>query len=153
MRRRADRLQRWLAHAWAAPASVAGLMLAVLALAGGARARRVGGVLEVAGGAPWRWLARHGASWQAITLGHVVLGRDAVTLRACRLHEHVHVRQYERLGVLFFVLYAGSSAAARLRGGDAYRDNRFEREAWRLEACRPGRSALVRRADSRSSPT
>jgi hypothetical protein len=135
-----------VAHAWAAPASAVGLVAAALMLAGGARARRVGGVLEVSGGAPWRWLVRRAAAWQAITLGHVVLGRDAATLRACRLHEHVHVRQYERLGLLFFALYAASSAAALLRGGDAYRDNRFEREARRAESLRPGRSTLARQA-------
>ena len=35
----------------------------------------------------------------------------------------------EIFGVLFFVLYAGSSLAQWLRGGRAYFDNRFEREA------------------------
>jgi hypothetical protein len=44
----------------------------------------------------------------------------------------VHVRQYERWGVLFFPLYAASSLWQLARGRDPYRDNRFEREAFRL---------------------
>jgi hypothetical protein len=39
------------------------------------------------------------------------------------------VRQYERWGALFFVLYAVSSLCQWLRGRDPYWHNRFEREA------------------------
>ena len=49
-----------------------------------------------------------------------------------RAHERVHVRQYERLGALFFPLYVGSSLVQWLRGRDPYFDNHFEREAYAL---------------------
>jgi hypothetical protein len=69
-------------------------------------------------------------AFSAITLGHVILGADHATLASVRSHEQVHVRQYERWGVLFFPLYLGSSALAWMRGGDPYRDNAFEQEAF-----------------------
>jgi hypothetical protein len=68
----------------------------------------------------------------AITLGHVVLGSDARALECTRPHERVHVHQYERWGPLFLPAYFVASAWARARGGHAYRDNVFEREARRL---------------------
>jgi hypothetical protein len=43
----------------------------------------------------------------------------------------MHVRQYERWGPFFPLLYLLASFEALIRGGDAYRDNRFEREARR----------------------
>ncbi len=67
-----------------------------------------------------------------MTLGHVVLGRDPAALDQSRAHERVHVAQCERWGVAFLPAYACASALAWLRGGDAYFDNAFEREAWRL---------------------
>jgi hypothetical protein len=68
----------------------------------------------------------------AITLGHVVLARSAADLARCRLHELVHVRQYERWGPLFPPLYLLASCSALLRGTHPYLDNHFEREARRL---------------------
>jgi hypothetical protein len=59
----------------------------------------------------------------------VILGVDRATLAAVRAHEQVHVRQYERWGVLFVPAYLASSAVQLLRGGRPYLDNRFEREA------------------------
>jgi len=58
-----------------------------------------------------------------------VLGIDDAVLAEYRAHEHAHVRQYERWGVLFFVLYAASSLWEALCGKAAYRDNHFERQA------------------------
>jgi hypothetical protein len=132
----AHRCRRLAAHAWAAPATLAGLVLAAIVAAGGGQVGTVGGVLEVSGGRAWPWLARRGWRFQAITLGHVVLARDAAAQRACRVHEHVHVRQYERYGVLFFPAYLAASLAALARGGDPYGDNRFEREAFAAEVPR-----------------
>jgi len=66
----------------------------------------------------------------AITFGHVIIGVDHVVLRRVRSHEHVHVQQYERWGVLFFPLYVGSSVVQLLRGRDPYLNNCFEREAY-----------------------
>jgi hypothetical protein len=67
-----------------------------------------------------------------MTLGHVVLGRTASALDVSREHELVHVRQYERWGPLFIPAYLLCSALIWFRGGDAYRDNPFEREAYRI---------------------
>ena len=63
-----------------------------------------------------------------MTLGHVVLCIDEADDALLR-HELVHVRQYERLGALLIPAYALASVRAWWRGLDAYRDNRFEREA------------------------
>ena len=120
-------------YAWALPATCVGATLGLVALARGAQVRIVAGALEVAGGMPRRF------GFGAITFGHVIIGQSAQCLAACRSHEHVHVRQYERWGVLFFALYAGSSLVQWLRGGDPYRDNRFEREAYAADrAARAG---------------
>jgi hypothetical protein len=51
-------------------------------------------------------------------------------MEACRAHERVHVRQCERWGIFFLPAYLGGSLWAAMRGGDPYRDNPFEREAF-----------------------
>ena len=123
---------RPLVYAWAFPSTLIGLFFLPLAwIEGGVEL--VDGVLELHG-RPIRFFLRHctfldgGAS--AMTLGHVVLGRDAELLRVTREHERVHVRQYERWGPLFIPAYLGASAFLRLRGRRAYEDNPFEREAF-----------------------
>lgn len=113
---------------WALPATCVGVIAAIPFLVTGARGGLRDGALEVGGGKLARALER----WRfgAITFGHVIIGLDDACLGACRAHEHVHVRQYERWGLLFFPLYVAFSAWAWLRGRDAYRENRFEREAF-----------------------
>ena len=106
-----------------------------LALATGGRVRVVRGVVEASGGLLAPLLSR-GNPWfpiQAITFGHVVLGVSAEVLERCRAHERVHVRQYERWGPLFPLLYLASSAAALGRGRGLYAGNAFEREAFAAE--------------------
>ena len=115
-------------YAWASPTTAVGLAAALAARLTGGRARRVSGVLEVHGGLVAPALRRLGAS--AMTLGHVVLAVDETAHDLCRDHERVHVAQCERWGPLFLPAYALASLAALLRGGDYYRDNRFEREAY-----------------------
>ena len=124
-----------LRYLWASPATFVGLVCAGAAVAGGARARRVDGTIEVAGGHVRDFVMRlpEGCRFGAITLGHVIIGLDSHALARSRTHERVHVRQYERWGLLFFPLYAASSLWQLLRGRDPYRDNRFEREAFALE--------------------
>jgi membrane protein YqaA with SNARE-associated domain len=118
-------------YCWALPPTMVGLILASLALVGG-RVRVVAGVIEAHG--PWlRWALSTcvplsgGAA--AITFGHVVLGRDQHALTLTRAHERVHVRQYERWGVLFLPAYLAASVYAVISGGHYYFDNVFEREA------------------------
>ena len=95
---------------------------------GGGSAGIAQGVIEFAAG---RWARR--LHFRAITFGHVVIGVDHAALDSCRAHEQVHVRQYERWGLLFFPLYLGSSLWQLLRGRRPYRDNYFERQAY--DAC------------------
>ena len=124
---------RILLYLWAAPATLLGLPFAPLAWLSGGRVRIVRGVVEIEGGAVG-WLLRRRLPFSgpaaAMTLGHVILGQDEWCLEASRDHEHVHVRQYERWGPLMLPIYLTSSLVLYLRGGDPYRDNPFEREAY-----------------------
>lgn len=124
---------RLVRYAWASPATALGLGLSLLAALFGARLRVVNGVIEVAGGRVRELVVRlpKALRFSAITFGHVILGLDHATLGAVRAHEHVHVRQYERWGVLFFALYLASSLWQMIRGRHPYFDNCFEREAFR----------------------
>ncbi len=128
---------RTLPWIWAGPNTLIGLIACALCRASGGDVRVVDGVVEAHGG----WVTpclganpimRGGIA--AITLGHVVLGRDPFQLDRTRVHERVHVRQYEAWGPFFLPAYFASSAWCALRGRDPYRDNRFEREAYRIEA-------------------
>ena len=85
----------------------------------------------MAGGRLGRWVDAMPARFKfvAITFGHVVIGQSHAVLRELRPHEHEHVRQYERWGVLLFAAYLGSSGVQWLCGRDAYGHNRFERQA------------------------
>ena len=140
LKRRARQFaRRALIYAWAFPNTAVGLLAMTLAalcserVGSRTRQRVVDGVLEVHGGLV-TWLLTHctllegGAS--AMTLGHVVLGRDELLLDLTRDHERVHVRQCERWGPLFLPAYLLASAYIYVRGGRAYRDNPFEREAY-----------------------
>ncbi len=135
------RYLRSFLYLWASPGSLIGLMMTLVALMTGGRARVVSGVLETHGGWVTRLLHR-GNRWTgpiaAITLGHVVLGCDEATLTRTRRHERVHVRQYERWGPFFIPAYLLSSAWLGLRGFNAYLDNPFEIEAYALDDPRTG---------------
>lgn len=128
---------RLVRYVWASPATLLGLLIALAARASGGTLRRVGGVLEVAGGWP-AWLLARGFPFSgavaALTLGHVVLGVSLAALTATRAHERAHVRQFERWGLLLLVLYPLAGLLAWLRGGNPYRDNVFERDARAAEA-------------------
>ena len=120
------------AYLWTLPVTLPAMCLALVARAAGARLSWHTGVLEASDGVlPWV-LARiyPPMSISAITFGHVVLAQRAADLERTRLHERVHVRQYERWGGFFPFAYLGASLIAVLRGGDPYRDNCFEREAF-----------------------
>jgi hypothetical protein len=123
---------RLLAFLWASPYTVLGLFVGSIGLSTGGRARLRGGTVEFHGGAvKWflgRLLAGQGAL--AITFGHVILGQTDAALDIARDHEMVHVRQYERWGVLFGPAYVTCSLLLWLAGRRPYRDNPFEREAY-----------------------
>jgi hypothetical protein len=128
-------MMRPLLYLWAFPTTVLGLILALATIFSGGGARIVDGVLEIYGGASEFYLRRivglvmrGGAS--AMTLGHVVLGRDIDLLEVTRAHERVHVRQCERWGPLFVPVYLLSSLTVWLKGGRPYEDNFLEREAF-----------------------
>jgi hypothetical protein len=127
--RMASRILRYM---WALPATAVGLLLALPAVALGATARVVEGVVEIGGGnvAQAMPLLPRRCRFSAITFGHVVIGVDHRVMAEVRAHERVHVRQYERWGVLFFPLYLGSSLWQLLRGRSPYYGNWFEREAF-----------------------
>jgi hypothetical protein len=126
-------LPRPLIYLWTLPTTAVGLPFVVVALVSGGGMKVVDGVLEVHGGLVSTFLRRctplrGGAS--AMTLGHVVIGRSPELLAFTRRHERVHVRQAERWGPLFIPAYLFLSALVFLRGGRAYEDNPFEREAY-----------------------
>jgi hypothetical protein len=125
---------------WASPCSLVGIALAFPVLAAGGTARRVGPALEVVvhrDALPSRSPLRR-LPFAAITFGHVVVALSGRQLAVLRAHEHVHVRQYEVLGALFFPAYALASLVALARGRSAYAGNAFE-----VQACRKCGSAGV----------
>src|SRR3954468_3898152 len=85
----------------------------------------------------WPWLRRPAQkvifpNWLAITLWrHIFSWRP---LDACELaHELCHVRQWNAHGVRYIARYLAASRAAQAAGGDRYRDNAFEAEAYGVE--------------------
>lgn len=127
-------LGRAAGYAWAGPFTLLALVLVVAPVALlRARVRLVAGVVEATGGPLSRALSGlvPGLPIAALTLGHVVLARSEEEAGRWRAHERVHVAQWSRWGLLFPVAYLGASLVARLRGGDPYLDNPFEREAFR----------------------
>ncbi len=124
---------RLIGYVWASPNTLLGLLGALAAYCTGGHVRWVAGVLEVEGGVTARMLAGipflpSGAA--AVTLGHVVLAQADAFSAMLRVHERVHVAQYEVWGPLFLPAYCASSLWAYAMGRDPYRDNLFEREAF-----------------------
>lgn len=129
-------MPRPLSYLWTFPTTCLGLLFVPLRWLGGGEIRVVDGVMEIHG--RWiAWMLEHltllpgGAA--AMTLGHVVIGRNQEALDRSRSHERVHVRQCERWGPFFIPAYLGASLIIWIRGADAYRDNPFEREAYEQE--------------------
>ncbi len=124
--------QRCGALVWASPWTLVGCVVGGVSLVAGGGVQIVDGVIEFYGGV-LPWLLRRipiagGAA--AMTLGHSVIAKTQSDLHRTRDHERIHVRQYERWGPLFVPAYAAASAIVWIQGGDAYRDNAFEREAY-----------------------
>ena len=118
-------------YLWAWPTTTVGLVAGGLALLTGGRVQVERGALEFHGGFA-RWLLeRRVVRASAMTLGHVILGRDAHCLESCRDHEQAHVRQVERWGAFFLPAYIFASALAWGQGRHYYLDNWFEIDARR----------------------
>jgi hypothetical protein len=117
-------------YVWAAPCSLAGLLFATLLFVFGSSVRKKSGVLEVTISTR-QPLAPHENKhpFEAITLGHVIIGFNDEGLEHFHLHELEHVRQYEQWGLLFFVAYPLSGLWQLLRGRSPYWDNYFEVQA------------------------
>jgi len=119
---------------WTLPTTAVGLLFGLAATAFGARWQLRRGVLECHG-RPIGWAMEsppwaRGRIFLAITFGDVILGRSPAALDIARDHEHVHVRQAHRWGPAFIPAYLVASLWVKLRGGDGYRDNPFEVEAY-----------------------
>ncbi len=119
---------RLIGYLWASPVTLVGLVLGLLAAVSGGSVRVQGGVIEVYGG--WvGWLLRGGrfaSGGAAMTLGHVVLARDAACLARSRAHEWAHVRQFERWGPLLLPAYGFVGIWLWYRGHHPYLDHPFE---------------------------
>ena len=117
---------------WALPNTLFGCAIGGVGLLFGGKVHLKGRTIEFYdGGTKW-FIQRlpNGQFVLALTLGHSILGQTSAALDVSREHELVHVRQYERWGPLMLPVYFLTSAWAWIRGGDFYRDNPFEREAF-----------------------
>ena len=125
-----------LKYLWVLPNTLIFGMLGILNVLTCGKIRIIRGVLEFHGGVISFILHRCTpleGGVTAITLGHVIYGRNQQCLDLARNHEHVHVRQYEKWGPFFIPAYLLASAFIRCKGGDAYRGNPFEVEAYAKE--------------------
>jgi hypothetical protein len=118
-------------YAWPAPYTLVGVAIGLLL---GGRFQVVAGVIEIHGPRLAAILNRLYVPALALTFGHVVFGQNPTVLDLTRSHERVHVRQFERWGILFVPAYLIASAYLYARGRDAYRENPFEIEAYDNEA-------------------
>lgn len=112
--------------------SCIGILVVPFVLASGGTVSFRSGIIEAEGGVLAPILSRILSRFpiDAITIGHVILGCSGESLVRCRVHERIHVRQYERWGPIFPFLYLASSAVAIMRGKDPYRNNVFEQDAF-----------------------
>ena len=124
-------MNTFLRYLWAGPTTLLGLIVAFVLIRRG-QAAVIDGVVEAHSPLLGRALDRLtplAGGADALTLGHVVIGRDARTLEATRSHERVHVGQYELWGPFFLPAYFIAGLYALVRGRHPYFDNRFERQA------------------------
>ena len=129
MRMNVRPFRRFACYTWAAPTTCVGLAAGILTLLSGGRVQCRRGALEFHGGfATWFFDV---IGFDAMTLGHVILGRCGLCLEVVRDHEQAHVRQVERWGPAFIPVYLAASVLAWSRGGHYYRDNWLERDARR----------------------
>ena len=124
-------------YIWSSPNSLIGLFFLPTVFFTDGGFQIVDGMLELHGSFI-SWVLRHcvllpgGAS--AMTFGHVVLGRDPEALSLTRVHERVHVRQYELWGPAFIPAYLVAAMWGLVTRKSAYYGNFFEREAMEHES-------------------
>lgn len=122
-------------YIWSAPCSAVGICVGAVLVCAGASASANTGVIEVSfrnrSQRVARWLSKLPVA--AITLGHVVIAITQEEQNRLRAHERAHVAQYEKWGLLFFVLYPASSLLQILAGRHFYQDNHFEVQARNAE--------------------
>jgi hypothetical protein len=121
-------------YVWTSTNTMLGLACLPLAIMTGGRARYRRGALELYGGFA-AWFLSNVCRAGAMTLGHVILGRDREMLDHTHNHEHVHVVQYMFCGPFFLPLYGLSSALCWMKGKDYYRENWFEKPAYSRHPC------------------
>lgn len=125
-----------LGYLWALPNTLIGLVFVPAAVVSGGRIQIVNGVVEIYGGAV-SWFLKNCLPGQgfiaALTLGHVILGYNREFLAVHRLHERVHVRQYEMLGPFFIFVYLAASLWGLIRSRGAYQGNFLERKAMKRD--------------------
>ena len=145
------KLTLFLRVLWAAPCSLLGAVLATPVLLAGGSAKRVGRAIEISyypTMCPAGTVLRH-LPFSAITLGHIIIAISGDEMARLRAHEHVHVRQYERLGLFFLLAYPASSLAAALRGQCPHKHNRYEIQGI-SEAASIAEAAQAWRSEDRS---
>ncbi|HVL12389.1 MAG TPA: hypothetical protein VM529_07480 [Gemmata sp.] len=124
-----------LGYLWAMPNTLLGVAMAPLTLLSGGRVRFERGAMELYGGFAAWFLRNVAGGAGAMTLGHVIVGRDKPMLDFTRDHEHVHVAQYMRWGPFFLPVYGLSSLMCKWKGKNPYLENRFEKVAYGLFPC------------------
>ncbi len=114
---------------WAFPLTLFGIVPGLAVWLARGRFLCVDGALEIHGPLA-DWLLRRSVfDFAAVTIGHIIIGRDEDCCTRARGHERVHVRQGERWGPFFPLAYCAAGVWQVLRGKRFYWDNPFEREA------------------------
>lgn len=124
-----------LGYLWALPNTMLGVAMLPLVMLSGGKVRFCRGALELYGGFAAWFLRNIAGGAGAMTLGHVIVGRDRRMLDYTRDHEHVHVRQYMWWGPFFLPMYGLSSLLCWRKGLNPYLENRFEKVAYGLHPC------------------
>ena len=135
-------------YIWASPATSLGIFAGFIAVLLGATVNVFRGVIEISlrprSASVTQALAR--LPYAAITFGHVVIAQSEEYQNLLRAHERVHVAQYEKWGLVFFIAYPLESVLQRFQGNHPYLDNRFEvsarSEAAQLKERHPPRYTL-----------
>ncbi len=125
---------RFIRYFWAFPLTFFGVLPAFLVWAFRGRICLHSGAIEVFGPFADYVLQRKPFNFAAVTIGHIIIARDADCCARTRTHEREHVRQGERWGVLFPFAYCGAGFWQTLLGRRFYWDNPFEIAARKAQA-------------------